>query len=72
MLLIPKCAVLQSRLKQREYISPEIVNEIITIMGQSVLRTILAETNASFWFSIITDEAAIYQMKNKCLYLFAG
>ena len=35
-------------LKQKEYISPEIVNEIITIMGQSVLRTILAEINAAF------------------------
>ncbi len=39
-------------LKQRE-----IVNGIITIMTQSVLRTILAEINATLWFSIIADEA---------------
>lgn len=45
-------------LKQKEYISPEIVNEIITIMGRSVLRTILAKINAAFWFSVIADEAA--------------
>ena len=42
---------------QREYISPEIINEIITIMGQSVLREILSENRSSLWFSVIADEA---------------
>ncbi len=44
-------------LRKKEYISPPIVNEIITIMGQSVLRKLLAEINAALWFSIIADEA---------------
>lgn len=32
-------------LHKKEYISPEIVNELITMMGQTVLRQILAEIN---------------------------
>ena len=46
-----------SWLKQKEYISPEIVNELITSMGQCVLRKILAEVRAVLWFTIIIDEA---------------
>lgn len=41
----------------RKYISPEIINEIITIMGQSILREILSEIRRSLWYSVITDEA---------------
>ena len=44
-------------LTQREYISPEIVNEIIVSMGQSLLRQILNEVKMSLWFSILADEA---------------
>ena len=46
-----------SWLKQKEYISPEIGNELITSMGQCVLRKILAEVRAALWFTIIIDEA---------------
>ena len=46
-----------SWLKQKEYISPEIVNELITSMGQFVLRKILAEVRTALWFTIIIDEA---------------
>ena len=44
-------------LQRREYISPEIVNEIIMTMGQSVLHQILSEIKSSLWFAIIADEA---------------
>ena len=45
-------------LKKREYISPDIVNEIIVLMGQNVLRTILAQIKTSMWFALIADEAS--------------
>ena len=44
-------------LHKKEYISPEIVNEIIMAMGQSVLRQLLSEIRKSLWFSILADEA---------------
>ena len=44
-------------LSKREYISPEIVNELITIMGQYVLRNILAKVKEAMWYAIIADEA---------------
>ena len=53
-----ECPELKSWLSNREYVSPEIVNELIKIMGNSVLRGILSniKSNSSF-FSIIADEA---------------
>ena len=44
-------------LNQKEYISPEIVNEIIAAMGQCVLRNILADASGALWYSIIVDKA---------------
>ena len=43
---------------QREYISPEIINEVIMMMGQAVLREILTEIKRSYWFALIDDEAS--------------
>lgn len=48
---------MNSWLQRREYISPEIVNEIIMIMDQSLLRQLLSEIKGSMWFSILADEA---------------
>lgn len=42
---------------RREYISPEIINELIEKMGNSVLRRILESIRTSLWFSILADEA---------------
>ena len=39
--------------RKKEYLSPEIVNELITMLGQSVL----SEIKFSLWFSLIADEA---------------
>ena len=49
--------VMSQWLKKREYISPEIVNELIVLMGQSVLRQLLAEIRSCQCFSLIADEA---------------
>ena len=44
-------------LRRREYISPDIINELITTMGQSILRQLVVEIRSSLWFSILADEA---------------
>jgi len=42
---------------KREYISPEIVNTIIKLMGKAIRDEILAEIKGSRWYSVIADEA---------------
>ena len=49
---------MKSWLRKKEYLSPEIVNELITMLGQTVLRQILAEIKRALWFSLIADEAS--------------
>ena len=39
------------------YISPEIVNDIISLMAKRVLDNILADVSRSLWYSVIVDEA---------------
>lgn len=51
------CPGMESWLRQREYISPEITNELITMMGQFVLRSLLTNIRMALWFSILADEA---------------
>ena len=43
-------------LNKKEYILPD-VNEIIVLMGQTVLRNIIAQIKSSMWFALIADEA---------------
>ena len=51
------CAPLDPWLKKREYISPEIINKIITICGNTVLRKLLQDIYAAGDFALIADEA---------------
>ena len=44
-------------LKKREYISPEIINKVITICGQTILRQLLQDISAANYFALIADEA---------------
>ena len=53
-----ECPQMKTWLHRKEYISPEIVNELIMMMGQAVLRQILAEIKSTLWFSLIADEAS--------------
>ena len=48
---------MESWLHQREDISPDISNELITMMGQFILRSILVNIRKALWFSILADEA---------------
>ncbi len=51
------CAPLGPWLRKRDYISPEIINEIITICGQTILRQLLQDISAADYFALIADEA---------------
>ncbi len=63
--------------RRKEYTSPEIVNEILALMGNTVLRSIVSDIQSSSWFSIIADEATdisrnetnviVYQMDRRQL-----
>ena len=54
--------------KKRDYISPEITNKLVVLMGQSVLRDFLAKIRSCQFFSIIADEATdISHNEQMCL-----
>ena len=63
------CSQLNSWVLQKEYTSPDIINEMIAIMGNTVLREILQLIRTSMWFSIIVDEATDV---NRCHCPFDG
>jgi hypothetical protein len=43
-------------ISDQKYMSPEIVNECIRLMGQSLLRTLLKEIQEARYFAILADE----------------
>ena len=43
-------------LKTSVYQSPEVINELICLMGQQVLRCVLKKVKECKWFAIIADE----------------
>ena len=51
--------VLSEWLQNKKYMSPQIINELISIIGQSLLRMILKniQNSSPSWYSIIADEA---------------
>ena len=51
------CPEMISWINKREYISPEIINDIISLMGNRVLHNILTDVRESLWYSVIVDEA---------------
>ena len=51
------CSQLNAWIKERKYLSPQIVNEQISLMGLTVLRRLLSDIRRAQWFSLIVDEA---------------
>ena len=53
------CAIITSWIEEGKYMSHEIINELITLMGHKVLRQLLAciKGNDPSWYAIIADEA---------------
>ena len=49
------CA-LQSFITDKHYLSNDIINEIIKLMGRTVLQQLLVEIRKAGWFSLIADE----------------
>ena len=47
---------LKKWLENRQYLSHDIVNEMIMLMGNTLLRKLLANIREACWFSIIADE----------------
>ena len=50
-------SALQNFINDRHYLSNEIINEMIMLMGRTVLQQLLVEIRKAGWFSIIADEA---------------
>ena len=48
--------VLQSFISDKYCISSEIINEMIMLMGRTVLQQLLVEIRKAYWFSLIADE----------------
>ena len=44
-------------LQQKEYIPPVIINEMVLLMGQTILKVIIANVKDTLWYSLIADEA---------------
>ena len=52
-----ECPSMKPWLQKREYISPAIVDELINLMGQNILRGIISNVKGAQWYAIIADEA---------------
>ena len=59
---------IQDWLNEKQYQSHDVVNELITLMGQSVLRKLLGRVKSSSpnWYSVIVDEATDVSGKEQC------
>jgi len=44
-------------LEKREYTSPDIINDMIKLMGTAICKEILAESKGSRWYAFIANEA---------------
>ena len=51
------CNQLNTWIKESKYLSPQVVNEQISLMGLSVLRRLFCDIRRAQWFSLILDEA---------------
>ena len=64
--------VIRQWLSEKKYMSPEILNELISMMAQSVLRKPSCNIKKAtlHWFGIIADEAMAMDVGNRehCLY----
>ena len=47
---------LKASLRHAQYISPQIQNEFIQLIGQQIQRSILADVREAKWFGFIADE----------------
>ena len=60
------CPELATWLKNQQYLSHDIINEIITLMGNELLHKLLANIHAATWFAILADETADITNSYQC------
>ena len=48
---------MKSWIHKKQYTSPEIINEIIILIGHRILYSLLVGIKRSLWFSIIANKA---------------
>ena len=52
------CTAIKSWIEERKYMSHDIVNELITLMGHNILRQLLVRIKCvPSWYAVIVDEA---------------
>ena len=62
------CPRLDEWLRKKEYVSPQIVNELINLMGQAMLRQLVEEIREAKFYSLIADEATdISRQEQMCV-----
>ena len=54
--LLKVCLEEHEWIKQKKYLSADIVNEILQIMSHTILRDVLGDIRKAKWFSIMADE----------------
>ena len=59
-------------LDKHQYMSHQVVNEMITLMGNTVLHKLLSNIREACWFTIIADEKVTFVTMNNLLLLFVG
>ena len=64
--------LLKRWLQQQQYLSHEVINEIITLLGNTLLRELLAHIREAFWFSVMADETADIPIRSSYQSLFDG
>ena len=52
------CPLLSRCLRSQHYMSPVIINEMIKLMGNDLLRNLLVRIREAEWFAILADETA--------------
>ena len=50
------CQELSGWLKKHQYMSHDIINELITLMGKALLRNLLANIREASWYAILAGE----------------
>ena len=45
-------------INNQQYLSPEIINELITLIGNDLLRQLLSSIHGATWYAILADETA--------------
>ena len=59
-------------LEKHQYMFHQVVNEMITLMGNTVLHKLLSNIREACWFTIIADEKVTFVTLNNLLLLFVG